>query len=96
MVSLMTPGSLLFLSFSANTQLLRQGFETDAVNFGTDVPVLEGNHTRYLYGPGSILVAHSDEEYVSVGDLERAVEDYSRLIIHASTGENLASVAKRA
>lgn len=58
------------------------GFNTTILNFGTDVPVLKGNHARYLYGPGSILVAHSDHEFVTVGDMERAVEDYKKLIIH--------------
>ena len=26
------------------------------VNYGTDIPNLQGHHKRYLYGPGSILV----------------------------------------
>ena len=59
------------------------GFKTGVVNYGTDIPNLEGNHTRYLYGPGSILVAHSEDEAVKLGDLEQAVEDYKKLILHA-------------
>ena len=39
-----------------------EGFETMTVNYGTDVPWLSGDHKRYLYGPGSIFVAHSDHE----------------------------------
>ena len=53
------------------------------VNYGTDVPNLKGNHTRYLYGPGNILVAHGAHENVTVGDLEAAVEAYKKLILHA-------------
>lgn len=53
------------------------------MNYGTDIPNFKGNHTRYLYGPGSILVAHSPDEAITVGDLEKAVEDYKKLIIHA-------------
>ena len=57
------------------------------VNFGTDVPNLELKDTkmnsfkRYLYGPGAILVAHSDHEYVEARELQRAVEGYKRLVM---------------
>ncbi|KAL7946152.1 hypothetical protein V8C42DRAFT_322618 [Trichoderma barbatum] len=59
------------------------GFETIVVNYGTDIPNLEGDYVRYLYGPGSILVAHGNHESITVGDLEKAVEDYQKLILHA-------------
>lgn len=58
------------------------------VNYGTDVPNFKGNHTRYLYGPGSILVAHGPRENVTVGALETAVEDYQKLILHALKHDN--------
>lgn len=51
-------------------------------NYGTDIPYLRGDHKRYLYGPGSILVAHGDNEALTVGDLEAAVEGYKKLILH--------------
>ncbi|KAI5859606.1 Zn-dependent exopeptidase [Durotheca rogersii] len=60
-----------------------EGFETTIVNYGTDVPNLKGNHTRYLYGPGSILVAHGADEAITLGELEDAVEGYKKLILHA-------------
>ena len=53
------------------------------MSFGTDAPVLKGDHVRYLYGPGSILVAHADHEALTVGDLKAAVEGYKKLVIHA-------------
>lgn len=56
-------------------------------NYGTDLPNLKGDYTKYLYGPGSILVAHGASENVTVGDMERAVEDYQRLILHALKSE---------
>ncbi|SPN96587.1 related to Peptidase M20 domain-containing protein SMAC_03666.2 [Cephalotrichum gorgonifer] len=59
------------------------GFETIVVNYGTDVPNLDGSHVRYLYGPGSILVAHGPDEGLTVGSLEEAVEGYKQLILHA-------------
>lgn len=59
------------------------GFDTIVANYGTDIPHLEGNHTRYLYGPGTILVAHGDNEALTVGDLEDAVEGFQKLILHS-------------
>lgn len=58
------------------------GFENITVNYGTDVPNLKGDHTRYLYGPGSILVAHGPDEALKVKELEQAVEDYKKLVLH--------------
>ncbi|KAJ4370475.1 hypothetical protein N0V83_004995 [Neocucurbitaria cava] len=60
------------------------GFETLTVNYGTDVPNLSGDHKRYLYGPGSIFVAHSDHEALKRKELEEAVLDYRRLIVKAT------------
>ena len=57
-----------------------EGFETMSVNYGTDIPNLKGKHKRYLYGPGSILVAHSDHEHLKASDLLTAVEGYKRLV----------------
>lgn len=50
------------------------------MNYGTDIANLKGEHKRYLYGPGTILVAHSDHEHLLVKDLEEAVEGYKVLI----------------
>ncbi|KAK5076831.1 hypothetical protein LTS08_006002 [Lithohypha guttulata] len=63
------------------------GFESIVVNYGTDVPNLEAKDgvKRYLYGPGSILVAHGDDEGLTVGDMEAAVKDYEKLVKHALT-----------
>ncbi|KJR83690.1 acetylornithine deacetylase [Sporothrix schenckii 1099-18] len=60
-----------------------EGFANITVNYGTDVPNLDGDHTRYLYGPGDILVAHGDKEALTVGALETAVRGYEKLIRHA-------------
>jgi acetylornithine deacetylase len=62
-----------------------EGFDTITVNYGTDVPnlKLKDGVKRYLYGPGSIFVAHGADEGLTVGDMEEAVEGYKRLIRHA-------------
>jgi acetylornithine deacetylase len=56
------------------------GFETAAFAFTTDAALL-GNWGRpLLYGPGSVEVAHSEMEHVEIPALERAVDDYVRLV----------------
>ncbi|KAF7557472.1 hypothetical protein G7Z17_g746 [Cylindrodendrum hubeiense] len=51
-----------------------EGLETMSVSFGTDVPRLKGTHKEYLYGPGSILDAHGENEHVLIPDLIKSVE----------------------
>ncbi|RSL81660.1 hypothetical protein CEP51_005683 [Fusarium floridanum] len=59
------------------------GFETIILSYGTDIPNLKGSHKRYLYGPGTILNAHSAHEFLTVSDLEEAVKGYRTIITHA-------------
>lgn len=61
------------------------GFEVFTVNYGTDIPWLKiGEETkRYLYGPGTIFVAHSANEEILESDLFDAVEGYEKIILHA-------------
>ncbi|ORY16289.1 hypothetical protein BCR34DRAFT_120307 [Clohesyomyces aquaticus] len=61
-----------------------EGFGKMTVNYGTDVPNLKGDHKRYLYGPGSIFVAHSDHEALEKKELEQAVLDFRKLIVATS------------
>ena len=55
------------------------GFETATFPYTTDIPFLSRWGTPLLYGPGSIHVAHTDNEHVKVADLDRAVQDYAKL-----------------
>ncbi len=55
------------------------GFETTVVAFATDVPALTRWGTPYLYGPGSIHVAHTTQERVTGAELRAAVAGYVRL-----------------
>ena len=55
------------------------GFETAAFPFMTDIAMLPRWGRALLYGPGSILVAHTDEECIDVAELERAAVDYVTL-----------------
>ncbi|KAE8168205.1 hypothetical protein BDV40DRAFT_251511 [Aspergillus tamarii] len=60
-----------------------EGFETAPVSYGTDVPRFKGNHKKYLYGPGSILVAHGDNEKIEIDELVESVQAYKKLTMHA-------------
>ena len=55
------------------------GFPSKPVAFGSDAPQLKNFRRKILCGPGSILVAHRDEECVSLKDLETAVANYIKM-----------------
>lgn len=59
------------------------GFETGIVSYGTDAPELYNLGECLLYGPGSILDAHTENEFIKISDMEIAVKDnleiYKRL-----------------
>jgi len=55
------------------------GFETAVFPYTTDVPMLTNWGTPLLIGPGSIHVAHTDEEHLSIEELHQAVELYASL-----------------
>lgn len=55
------------------------GFATRVFPFTTDVPLLDRWGAPLLFGPGSILVAHTDGEFVALDDLAAAVDAFERL-----------------
>lgn len=63
------------------------GFDTVAVPYTTDIPLLKGWGTPLLVGPGSALVAHTDEERIAVAELEEGVETYVRLVSRLLDGD---------
>ncbi|KAK6205652.1 uncharacterized protein RJT21DRAFT_118173 [Scheffersomyces amazonensis] len=59
-------------------------FDTIVLAYGTDIPNLSVPvQKRYLYGPGSIHVAHSDHEFVENSDLLQAFKDYQKITKYA-------------
>jgi acetylornithine deacetylase len=56
------------------------GFETSVVKFGTDLPWLEPWGERFLLGPGSIRVAHTDHEHVAKDALLEGQRRYERMV----------------
>jgi len=55
------------------------GFDARVFPFTTDVPLLDRWGTPLLFGPGSILVAHTDGEFVPLDELHAAVDAYVHL-----------------
>ncbi|PSN62814.1 Zn-dependent exopeptidase [Corynespora cassiicola Philippines] len=58
------------------------GLEVGPMFYGTDIPFLPNVEKRYLYGPGSIQVAHKPEEQISQGELVEAAESYGTILRH--------------
>ena len=65
------------------------GFPTSVAAFATDIPALTNWGTPYLFGPGSIHVAHTAHEHVSVRELAAAVDAYERIALAALEREGL-------
>jgi acetylornithine deacetylase len=55
------------------------GFESAVFAFTTDIPLLPRWGEPLLFGPGSILDAHTAEEHVEIAELEAAVDAYARI-----------------
>jgi len=62
------------------------GFATSVAAYATDIPALGNWGTPFLFGPGSIHVAHRDDEHVRVSELRTAVDAYERLARTAISG----------
>ena len=55
------------------------GFEVAPVAYTTDIPLLTKWGKPLLFGPGSIHVAHTPDEYIAVDELRSAVDAYERI-----------------
>ena len=60
--------------------IVPDGEPSTVVAFNTDVPHLGNLGKPLLFGPGSILDAHTSAERVSKRELEESVELYMRLV----------------
>jgi acetylornithine deacetylase len=70
------------------------GFETSIVAFTTDVPSFDGAWGQpFLIGPGSIHVAHTNEERIEKRQLLDAVQIYERIVRHLLTAEEKSEAA---
>lgn len=55
------------------------GFETGPVAYTSDIPLLSNWGEPLLFGPGSIHVAHTPDEFIDVDELRSSVDTYERL-----------------
>ena len=73
-------GKIEIMSMSKPVKMLAvEGFRQKVVRFTTDIPHLSNWGTPLLLGAGSILVAHTKDEFVLKKDLEESVSLYTDL-----------------
>ena len=58
------------------------GFPAKPVSFGSDAPHLTNFGQKVICGPGSITVAHRDDEFLAYADLEQAITNYVSIFEH--------------
>lgn len=56
------------------------GYDVAPVAYTSDIPLLSRWGTPLLFGPGSIHVAHTQQEFVDVDELRASVETYASLV----------------
>ena len=56
------------------------GLETTVVAFSTDIPALTNWGQPFLLGPGSVRVAHTENERIAKQELVQAVEIYVKMV----------------
>ena len=83
-------GNRAEIEFGITVELARlgtiPGFDTCVAAYATDIPKLTKWGTPHLFGPGSIHVAHRDDEHVRVAELRAAVDAYVRIATEALGG----------
>ena len=72
------------------------GFDAAVFPYTTDIPFLRAWGQPLLFGPGSIHVAHTSDEFIDIGEQqERAVDDYASARPRAPrTGRRMMSAAR--
>ena len=65
-----------------------EGIQSKPVSFGSDAPRLEKFSRRAICGPGSILTAHTKDEYVLVSEILKAVEQYVLIFKEVTKEQN--------
>jgi acetylornithine deacetylase len=56
------------------------GIPSASFPFTTDIPLLERWGVPLLFGPGSFLVAHTDDEYLELSEFEKAIQGYVQIV----------------
>eukprot|EP01124_Arcella_intermedia_P029029 TRINITY_DN6034_c0_g1_i2.p1 TRINITY_DN6034_c0_g1~~TRINITY_DN6034_c0_g1_i2.p1 ORF type:complete len:353 (-),score=67.21 TRINITY_DN6034_c0_g1_i2:87-1082(-) len=58
------------------------GIPSAGVSYNTDIPYYEGPAKPYLFGPGSILVAHTPKEQITLAELNAGIETNKLIARH--------------
>ena len=61
------------------------GIPSKPVSFGSDAPHLSNFERKVICGPGTITVAHRDDEFLAFADLEQAISNYIHIYEQAIT-----------
>ena len=64
------------------------GFESAPAAFGTDAPHLTNFGHKIICGPGTVRVAHRDDEHIILAELEEAVKLYKSMWCVLQTADN--------
>jgi acetylornithine deacetylase len=56
------------------------GFPSASFPYTTDIPLLERWGVPLLYGPGSFLLAHTDEEHLDLQEFADAIDGYVQIV----------------
>jgi acetylornithine deacetylase len=89
-------GEIEIMSVALPVRMLEvEGFRQKVVRFTTDIPHLPNWGTPLLLGAGSILVAHTKDEFVLKRDLEEAVRLYVNLVKKLLAIENTEFTEKK-
>jgi acetylornithine deacetylase len=56
------------------------GFDVAPVAYTSDIPLLTKWGKPLMFGPGSIHVAHTPDEFIAVDELRSAVDSYERIV----------------
>lgn len=56
-----------------------EGFEVAPMAYTSDIPLLPRWGTPLLFGPGSIHVAHTPDEFIDIAELRASVDAYERI-----------------
>jgi len=73
-----TEMEVLFIHRPVNFHTI-DGFETGIVSYGTDAPSFSNIKNKILYGPGNILDAHTEREFIRISDMNKAVDDVKNI-----------------
>ena len=56
------------------------GIPSASFPFTTDIPLLDRWRAPLLYGPGSFLVAHTDDEHLALAEFEASIDGYISIV----------------